>query len=457
MITIAFLVVLAAVLPLPAQAAQRGIGIPGLADQSADAREAAIAETAGELNASVLRIDLHWNKAETARGVYDDAGYLASIADTVTSAHDRGLEVIVTVYKTPKWASDSSFWTSPPQGYANGYQPFYPMTTAALDDFRAFAAHIATLLKGKVFAYECWNEPNLFAHFFPQQAKGDGLFAAHTYAKYLKQFAAGIREADPDAEIVAGATAPGMSNDTYYTSPQRFAQALKDRGAAGDFDAYSHHPYTVGGSTDIDPTADPPRPAVLVTLGNIDTLLKIWPSKPFFLTEYGYNTEFTQAFLFHVSETVQARYLRKAYAFVARRPQIKMLLWWEIQDRSSAGSTYDPVGIYTGLRALDGHRKRAWFAFARGNVITLTAPASAPRGDRVRLQGAYTCASIGGVAGRPLLLQRKWGTAAWKTLRTVTTGEAGRYTAFVTIKRASRYRLVFNGVAASPAALVRLR
>jgi hypothetical protein len=43
------------------------------------------------------------------------------------------------------------------------------------------------------------------------------------------------------------------------------------------FDAYSHHPYTVGGTHNIAPEAMPNDPNLTVSLGNISTLLKIFP------------------------------------------------------------------------------------------------------------------------------------------------------------------------------------
>ena len=205
---------------------------------------------------------------------------------------------------------------------------------------------------------------------------------------------------------------------------------------------YSHHPYTIGGSTEIDPASiRRPSPSVLVNLGNIKTLLDVWPSKPFVLTEYGYNTEYTYAFSFSVTQAVQARYLRKAYALAARYPQITTLVWWEIAGPLSGGREVRSGAASTRACATStGDRKRAWFAFAGGNVLTLKAPAAAGIGDSVRLQGTYTCSTIGGVAGRALFLQRRWGDGAWKTLRTVTTGDDGYYKTFVTLKRTTRYR-----------------
>jgi hypothetical protein len=427
-----------------------------LPEQSVAEHDAAIAELGDKLGVDIMRIDVAWNSAEPSRATYDDAGYLAAITHQVDTAQAHGMQVIVMVFGLPKWASDRSFWGSPPSSSYSGYQPFYPIEATALDDFQRFAEHLSTLLKGKVLGYECWNEPNLWPYIYPQQSHGDGLFAAHTYVKYLKRFSPGIKAGDPDALVLAGVTAPLGTNDRYRTSPQRFAQAIKDAGVGDLFDAYSHHPYCIGGRKNVDPALPPANPATSVETGNIATLLGIFPAKPFYLTEYGYNTKFSTSFGPAVSEIQQATYLKKAFRLMARYPQVKALFWFQLRDWSPKGRTYDANGVYMGLRALGGGAKRAWYAYARGNRIAVTAPASAPRGASVRLQGTYTCASVGGVKGKPLVLQRRWGTGRWVTLRTVTSGKGGYFKTFVTLNRTTKYRLVFKGVCTSAAKLVRI-
>jgi hypothetical protein len=414
-------------------------------------------ELGAELHATTLRIDLFWDLAEPSQGVYDDAGYLQRLEHLVHAARAENVQIVITVSRVPRWASDQSYWAKPPSPAFSGYQAFYPMTSAALDDFERFAQHLSTLLQGDVLAYECWNEPNLWTWFYPQQVGGDGLFAASTYFKYLKRLSAGIKAGDPGALVIAGATAPGGGNDIWRTSPQRFAQKLKTLGAADYFDAYSHHPYAIGGTKSFSPASLPLDPGDTVNLANISTLLKIFPKTAFYLTEYGYNSRQASSFGVVVGEVAQASYLKQAYAMAGRHPQIRMLFWYLLRDWSPEGDQYSDGGVYTGLRRLEGGAKPAWYAFARGNTITLHTPSSAARGASVRLQGVYSCAAVGGVAGRPLLLQRRWGSGSWVTLRTVTTGDNGYYKAFVTLKRSTRYRFVFRGVVASGARLVRMR
>ena len=126
---------------------------------------------------------------------------------------------------------------------------------------------------------------------YPQRTANDAYFAARTYLRMLKAFHAGVQRGDPDVRVVAGATAPIGLNDSLRTSPQRFARFLKGHGAGAYFDVYSHHPYTPGGTVNSAPDGRPNDPSTTVTLYNLRTLLRLFPSKPFYLTEYGYNTE----------------------------------------------------------------------------------------------------------------------------------------------------------------------
>ncbi len=147
-----------------------------------------------------------------------------------------------------------------------------------------------------------------------------------------------MKRGDRAALVVAGSTAPIGYDDRYRTSPQRFARFLKDAGAAAYFDVYSHHPYTPGGSVNRAPDRPPNDPTSTVTLYNLKTLLRLFPGKPFYLTEYGYNTSPSFAFGgMTVTRVEQATYLRKAYAYAARYPQVKSLFWYLVKD-ARAGS-----------------------------------------------------------------------------------------------------------------------
>ena len=129
----------------------------------------------------------------------------------------------------------------------------------------------------------------------------------------------------------------------------------------------------------------------------------MFPSKPFYLTEYGYQTAACASFSGQfVTLAQQADYLRRAYAYAARYSQVKLLMWFLLDDFSPSGRPNDYTGFYTGLRDVYGRYKPAWFAFARGNHLTLNAPSSAGRGARVALSGTLTSDTAGLVPGARL-------------------------------------------------------
>ena len=457
---VATLLLLALVWPVASAQAAVGRGLcvneldGGLADPTA--RAEVIGEVADKLDAGWVRLVANWPSLEPSRGVYNEAA-LANLDSSVNELSARGVKLVLTFCYTPQWASDSSFWGNPPTGLPAGYNGRYPIRDGALDDMGATAEMLAARYAGLVKAYECWNEPNLWGYIYPQRTAGDESFAARTYLRYLKVFSAGVKRGDPAALVVAGSTAPCGLNDKFRTSPQRFAGFLKDHGAAQYFDVYSHHPYTVGGSINKAPDRPPNDPTTTVNLYNLRTLLRLFPSKPFYLTEYGYNTSPSRDFGgMTVTKLEQSTYLKRAYAYAARYSQVKNLFWFLVKDAHSAGNPAD-WGVYTGLRETDGARKLSWFAFAGGNRLTIAAPRFARHGTTVRISGALTSAALGAVPGRTLQLQaRKLSGGAWRTLKSARTGSDGGYRFYVKAAGSRAYRVNWLGVKASVRRTVRV-
>ena len=83
-------------------------------------------------------------------------------------------------------------------------------------------------------------------------------------------------------------------------------------------DAYAHHPYTPRGSKRVAPDQLPNNASRCVTLGNLSVLTKLFPTKPFYLTEFGYNTQHSKHFGVAVSTpTRRATFARRTRT---RRP-----------------------------------------------------------------------------------------------------------------------------------------
>lgn len=442
--------------PAAAAGAARGLADVHLLKVSHDERVRLFDDYA-RLGVRYLRLSVLWKVAEPQAGVFDE-GYLAAVADVAALAHERGIRLLVSFSATPWWASDRSLWDDPPGGYASGrHYDFYPPAPDRLDDFAAFVREVAGRLRGMVHGYECWNEPNLWVFFYPQTRGDDERFAARRYAAMLEAMAAAVRKADPEALVIAGATAPVGRNNRYWTAPQRFARQLRSLGAGAVFDAYSHHPYVPGGADDMAPEA-PPAPAdadYIVRLGNIKVLLDTFPGKPFYLTEFGYNTLYSEMFAgLPVNQATQAAYLRRAYRFASRYDQVRTLLWYLHRDWSPTGTEGTRQGVYTGLRRVGGERKRSWYAFAGGNRLTLAAPLHAS-GGKATLRGRLTSTRLNlsftprGVAGATLDVQRLR-DGRWRTVTTLKTARDGTWRVTVAVARSTTFRVTWRGVVTSP-------
>ncbi len=418
----------------------------------------------GKLGARWTRVLVHWATLQPTAppGVYNSA-YLDQLDNVVEALHGKDVRIILTPLDTPKWASDHSFWTTPPPGYKKGvYYPFYAPkmdNSMVSGQFKELGRFLAQRYAGKVGYFECWNEPNQGLYLYPQTPASAKNGGARTYLTMLKAWYAGVKQVS-GAVVIAGATAPRGSGDRVSTPPQAFARYLKNNGALRYMDAYSHHPYTPGGSRRIAPGQLPNNPDRAVTLGNLSQLTKLFPKKPFYLTEFGYNTQYCRWFGVTVSKADQARYLRQAYSLTARRyPQVKALLWFVVDDWNPSG-TVDKAGkgVYMGVRTYLGDRKPGWYAFARGNSLTLKAPTSARSRVAFKITGKLTYRAPKTPQSKVLTLQaRKPTSSSWSKVASVRTKPDGTYSRTVKQSTTKIYRIVWGGVVESATRKVRTR
>jgi hypothetical protein len=140
-------------------------------------------------------------------------------------------------------------------------------------------------------------------------------------------------------------------------------------------------------------------------------LLRLFRDKPFYLTEYGYNTSPADVFGgFTVTRVHQASFLREAYAYAARYKRVEALFWFLLRDFRYGERPEQ--GVYTGLREVDGDRKLSWFAFAGRNKLTIGAPQTARYGALVRISGRLSNAAVGTPPAAPWYCSRASSGAA---------------------------------------------
>lgn len=428
----------------------RGVCEPGLVESWRDGGPAVVAEFADDLGAEVVRVNVCWSDAEQAPGVYDE-DYIGGAVSAVAETRARGMQALVVVWETPRWASDRALWGRPAPGDEAGvYHTYYPPALDSLDELQDFMRELAGRMQGQVLAYSCWVEPNLWTYLYPQRTADDAAFAARRYARMLAAFWRGVRAGDPAAAVVAGETAPTGDDSRLRTSPERFARQLARQGAGQFFDVYAHHPYPTAGNPRIKPSALPRDPDHTVWLANLGRLLRVFPGKPFYLTEFAYATSYSLLFGVWVSEPRQAAYLREAFKVAARYDRVRMLVWFPRADWSATGSYDDRLGHYCGLVRLDARRKRAYYAFAGGNQLTLDDPGRVPRGGVVRLRGTLSSARLGTLPGKDLEVLARRPGHSWVVVAHVRTRDAGTYSVGLRTWASAQWKVRWRGVVASP-------
>ncbi|WP_172592034.1 cellulase family glycosylhydrolase [Subtercola boreus] len=181
-----------------------------------------IAKTLDTIVASggtLVRFDIMWVLAQPTQTTFD-----WGIFDyAVSESRARNLTILGIITTCPRWAALNG---------GNDGGTMRPKTTAL---YATFAGVVAKRYKGKIAAYEIWNEPNSRDYYAPDP---DPTF----YGQMVKAAYPKIKAADPAATVIAGVLGPAPDADGMM-NPIRFATAMYAAGAGGFFDAFSFHPY----------------------------------------------------------------------------------------------------------------------------------------------------------------------------------------------------------------------
>lgn len=322
------LVLLAAVAASAANAAPRPILI-GFEDEPsflwAPDKVARIAGAA-EDGTSVIRVIANWSEISPTRGAYQFAG----LDDTIWTAQQRGMRVLLTIWGTPRWASAS-------------HKPNAAPNPRTLGSFCSVLAKRYDGRSGRppVTLYSVWNEPNLNQFLSPQyDAKGRDV-APRLYAGMARACYAAIKSANPTAQVAIGETSPRGVDRVRKTkiqashSPGRFAQLVAAEKPRVRFDAWAHHPYGQGFTGRATVPFRWPNVGV-ADLPRLETKLKSWfrlRTVPLWITEFAYQTAPERARA--LSYAQQASYLRDAFLKTVAVPQVQMFIWFVYRDTPS--------------------------------------------------------------------------------------------------------------------------
>jgi hypothetical protein len=267
-----------------------------------------------------IRFDGAWQLLEGAgKGNYD-ASYLARLDSEVQLLSSHKMRPLLVLIGTPGWArgNQGTLDTPPtqPQDYA---------------DTLSFLAKRYASTPG--FALEVWNEPN-------QSQTWDTGPDPLAYARMLKAVYTSVKAAAPSVRVVAGAVA--FNDQTYLQGLFAFGKI------AGQYDAFSLHPYTLGAAPDAGGTG------YYSFKGAVEGLAQLMAqygdaNKAIWITEMGWDKS-------QVDEATRIQYMKTAVALVRGWPQVEE---FEVFEQNQ-GDGFPGLGLVSN----EGNLTLSWPAYS---------------------------------------------------------------------------------------------
>jgi polysaccharide biosynthesis protein PslG len=339
-----------------------------------------------------VRLDIRWHGIEPHGPGRYSASELAQVDRAVDLALAAGARIDMMVYGAPSWASGltsgSYYKNAPPRDPA---------------DYARVMRFLADRYRGRVSAYEIWNEQNT-PRFWPVAGGPNPA----DYVRLLRAAYPAIKEADPASTVVFG----GLSSYHYD-----FVARSYDAGAKGYFDVMGLHPYAdCGVSPDVVYRYPDGRIKGWSFTGYREIrkdMLARGDDKPIWLTEFGWSTSVAEncsngGWSTGVSHELQAKYLTRAFQIVEQDPYVPVAIWYSFRNYEVAG---DPDTIETrfGLLETDFSPKPAYAAFkayASAGATPLPPPQPGPRPKKPRARTRTTLFVSSAVARTSVLRRR---------------------------------------------------
>jgi hypothetical protein len=146
----------------------------------------------------------------------------------------HNLKLLARVGVQPAWAGGDYPEIGPPDNY---------------QDFGDFVFALASRYKGRIQAYQIWNEPNLSREW------GNRPPNPTEYTALLKVAYEAIKRADPNALVISAGLAPTTRSDAVAMPDTYFVQGMYDAGAKPYFDLLGAHGAGYKAPPDMDPAA----------------------------------------------------------------------------------------------------------------------------------------------------------------------------------------------------------
>jgi hypothetical protein len=178
-----------------------------------------------------VKQQVEWFRYNPAPGVYD----WGALDRIVEGANARGINVLFSVVKAPAWARPAEDTDQGPPADPNTYG--------------TFMREMAARYKGRVRAYEIWNEQNLY---YEWGGRGGKINAAR-YVQLLAVAYSNIKAVDPGAVVVSGALTPtGVNDGDIAIDDRAYLEQMYQAGLRNYCDAVGAHPSGYNNPPDAD-------------------------------------------------------------------------------------------------------------------------------------------------------------------------------------------------------------
>jgi hypothetical protein len=297
--------------------------------------------------AKTVRWTFYWPRLEGPEGNFKWAA-----ADKVVGAlASRGIQVLPTVFGSPKWVAKSAI--TPPISSEHARNAWKEFLRQAVKRYGPQGTYWTTQYSSQhpgrpprpIKLWQIWNEPNLKTHFSPRPSP-------RRYARLLKLSHRAISDADPGAKVMF-AGMPGYSND--INAWGFLERVYRQPGARHAFDVTALHPYARN---------------VRQMLGEVKRFRKVMSKhgdrrKGLWITEVGWGSAHKTRFGLTKGKRGQARILKRSFRALKRKRhqwQITRVLWFNFRD-PKGGTRGCSFCSSAGLLRNNSRPKPAWRAF----------------------------------------------------------------------------------------------
>jgi hypothetical protein len=284
-----------------------------------------------------VKQQIEWFRYNPEPGVY----HWGDIDRLVDGANANGINVMLSVVKAPQWSRPAGDTDQGPPADPNAYG--------------TFIREMAARYKGRVKAYEIWNEQNLY---YEWGGRG-GKLNAGKYVELLKVAYNAVKSVDPGAVVISGALTPtGWNDGDIAIDDQLYLDQMYRAGLARYCDAIGAHPSGYNNPPDAqwttwsDPTTSRakghPSWFFRSTLeGYRNTMIKygdggkrIWPTEFGWATVEGLGTAPAAGYEYAAdnTEAEQAQFIVRAYQLGRAWGWVGPMFLWNLNFAPVAGA-----------------------------------------------------------------------------------------------------------------------